>query len=160
VEQLRGHTADHLFKKNQRGSAVQTFSCGSVLAEMAIRSASAGTSATLGFTNQREGDFSETRRMQDRRGGDGREFLIANRHLATMRKRGFSASGEGNIFCAHRRRFSGFIPAPCGGRNGRCRSGGLGMGMIFHGVHDRRHVLFPDPHFFHDPRKNYLTRFP
>jgi hypothetical protein len=53
---------------------------------MAIRSASAGTSATLGFTNQRDGDFSETRRMQDRRGGDGREFLIANRHLATLKK--------------------------------------------------------------------------
>lgn len=71
VEQLRGHTAYHLFKNNRRGSANQTFSCGSVSAEMAIRSASTGTSATLGFTNQRDGDFSETRRMQDRRGGDG-----------------------------------------------------------------------------------------
>ncbi len=90
MEQLRGHTAYHLFKNNRRGSAVQTFSCGSVSAEMAIRSASAGTSTTLGFTNQRDGDFSETRRMQDRRGGDGREFLIAKRHLATMRRRGIS----------------------------------------------------------------------
>jgi hypothetical protein len=43
---------------------------------MAIRSASAGTSATLGFTNQRDGDFSETRRMQDRRGGDGRGMIF------------------------------------------------------------------------------------
>jgi hypothetical protein len=160
VEQLRGHTAYHLFKNNQRGASNQTFSCGGVSAEMAIRSASAGTSTTLGFTNQRDADFSETRRMQDRRGGDGREFLTSKRHLATMRRRGFSESGEGNIFCAHRRRFSGFIPAPCGGRNGRWGLGRLGMGMIFHGVHDRRHVLFPNPHFFHEPRKNYLTRFP
>ena len=60
VEQLRGHTADHLFKHNQRGASNQTFSCGSVSAEMAIRSASAGTSTTLGFTNQRDGDFSNT----------------------------------------------------------------------------------------------------
>ncbi len=160
MEQLRGHTANRLFKNNRLGSANQTFSCGSVSAEMAIRSASAGTSTTLVFANQRDGDFSKTRKIQDRRGGDGWELLIGKRHLATMRRRGFSASGEGNIFCTHRRRFSGFIPAPCGGRNGRCRSGGLGMGMIFHGVHDRRHVLFPDPHFFQDPRKNYLTRFP
>jgi len=49
-EQLRGHTADHLFKKNRRGSAIQTFSRGSVSAEMAIRSASAGTSTTHGFS--------------------------------------------------------------------------------------------------------------
>ncbi len=86
VEQLRGHTADHLFKHKRRGSADQTFSRGSVSAEMAIRSASAGTSTTLGFTNQRDGDFSETRRMKDRRGGDGWEFLIGKRHLATMGK--------------------------------------------------------------------------
>jgi len=60
VEQLRGHTADHLFKHNRRGSADQTFSRGSVSAEMAIRSASTGTSTTLGFTNQRDGGFSNT----------------------------------------------------------------------------------------------------
>jgi hypothetical protein len=160
VEQLRGHTADHLFKNNRRGSAHQTFSCGSVSAEMAIRSASAGTSTTLGITNQRDGDFSESRRMQERRGSDGRGFLIANRHLTTLKKRGFSASGEGNIFFTHRRRFSDFIPAPCGGGNRARGLGGRGMGMIFHRVHDRRHVLFLDPHFFHEPRKNYLTRFP
>jgi len=98
--------------------------------------------------------------MQDRRGGDGREFLTSKRHLATMRKRGFSASGEGNIFCAHRRRFSDFIPVLCGGGNRARGKSGLGMGMIFHRVHDRRHVLFHNPHFFHEPRKNYLTRFP
>ena len=160
MEQLRGHTADHLFKHNRRGSADQTFSRGSVSAEMAIRSASAGTSTTLGFTNQRDGDFSETRRMKDRRGGDGREFLIGKRHLATMRKRGFSASGEGNIFCTHRRRLCGFSPALCGGRNGMWGLGRHGQGMIFHGVRGRRHVLFLDPHFFHGPRKNYLTRLP
>jgi len=50
VEQLRGHTADHLFKHNRRGSPDQVFSRGSVSAEMAIRSASAGTSTTSGFT--------------------------------------------------------------------------------------------------------------
>jgi len=153
VEQLRGHTAYHLFKNNRRGSAVQTFSCGSVSAEMPIRSASAGTSATLGFTNQRDGDFSETRRMQERRGSDGREFLIAKRHLATMKKRGFSASGEGNIFFIHRRRICGFISAPCGGRNGRRGLGIHGRGMIFHGVRDWRHVLFLDPHSFLQTRK-------
>ena len=157
VEQLRGHTADHLFKHNQRGASNKTFYRCSVSAEMAIRSASAGTSTTLGFTNQRDGDFSETRRMKDRRGGDGREFLIGNRHLATMKKRCFSASGEGNIFFTHRRRICGFIPAPCGGRNGRCRSGGLGMGMICHSVCDRRHVLFLDPHFFLRICKKQLT---
>lgn len=153
MEQLRGHRADHLFKNNRRGSATQAFSRGSVSAEMAIRSASAGTSTTLGFTNQRDGDFSETRRMQNRRGGDGREFLIANRHLATMRKRGFSASGAGNIFCTHRRRICGFIPAPCGGWNGRRGLGIHGRGMIFHGVRDWRHVLFLDPHSFLQTRK-------
>ena len=153
MEQLRGHTADHLFKNNQRGSAVQTFSCASVSAEMAIRSAVAGTSATLGFTNQRDGDFSETRRMQDRRGGDGREFLTSKRHLATMRRRGFSASGSGNIFFTHRRRFSDFIPAPCSGGNRARGKGGLGMGMFFHGVRDWRHVLFLDPHSFLQTRK-------
>ena len=139
---------------------IRLFFRGSVSAEMAIRSASAGISTTLGFTNQRDGDFSETRRMKDRRGGDGREFLIGNRHLATMRKRCFSASGEGNIFCAHRRRFSGFSPAPCCSRNGRWGLGRHGQGMNFHGVRDRRHVLFLDPHFFHEPRKIYLTRLP
>jgi hypothetical protein len=49
VEQLRGHTADHLFKNNRRGSAIQTFSRGSVSAEMAIRSADACISTSLGF---------------------------------------------------------------------------------------------------------------
>ena len=160
MEQLRGHTADHLFNHNRRGSPDQTFFCGSVSAEMAIRSASAGTSTTLGFTNQRDGDFSETRRMKDRRGGDGWEFLIGKRHLATMKTRGFSASGEGNIFCKHRRRLCAFSHALCGGRNGRWGLGRHGQGMTFHGVRDRRHVLFLDPHFFHEPRKNYLTRFP
>jgi hypothetical protein len=153
VEQLRGHTACHLFKNNRRGSAAQTFSCGSVSAEMPIRSASAGTSTTLGITNQRDGDFSETRRMQDRRGGDGQEFLIANRHLATLKKRGFSASGEGNIFFTHRRRICGFIPASCSGGNRERGKGGLGMGMIFHGVRELRHVLFLDPHSFLQTRK-------
>ena len=128
--------------------------------QAATQSASAGTSTTLGFTNQRDGDFSETRRMQDRRGGDGRKFLIAKRHLATMRKRGFHASWEGKILCTHRRRLCGFSPAPCCSRNGRWGLGRHGQGMNFHGVRDRRHVLFLDPHFFHEPRKNYLTRFP
>ena len=50
VEQLRGHTADHLFKHNQRGASNQIFYRGSVSAEMAIRSASAGTSTTYGFS--------------------------------------------------------------------------------------------------------------
>lgn len=46
------------FKNNRRGSAVQTFSRGSVSAKMAIRSAAICTSVTFGFTNQRDGDFS------------------------------------------------------------------------------------------------------
>lgn len=157
MEQLRGHTADHLFKHNRRGSPDQTFSCGGVSAEMAIRSASAGTSTTLGFTNQRDGDFSETIRMKDRRGGDGWESLIGKRHLATMGKRCFSASGEGNIFCTHRRRFRGFSPPLCGGRNGRWGLGRYGQVMIFHGVRDRRHVLFLDPHSFLRTCKKQLT---
>ena len=55
MEQVRGHTADHLFKNNRPGSANQTFSCGSVSAEMAIRSAARGTSTNFGF---KEGDLS------------------------------------------------------------------------------------------------------
>jgi hypothetical protein len=48
------------FKNNRRGSAIQIFSRGSVSAVMAIRSASTGTSTTRRFTNQRDGDFSNT----------------------------------------------------------------------------------------------------
>jgi len=71
VEQLRGHTADHLFKNNRRGSANQTFSCGSVSAEMSIRWASAGTPTTHRFTNQRDGDFSNTGNAGDWRCSGG-----------------------------------------------------------------------------------------
>ena len=49
VEQLRGHTADYLFKNYRRGSAIQTFSRGSVSAEMAIRSAGTGNRSGQGM---------------------------------------------------------------------------------------------------------------
>ena len=59
------------FKNNRRGSADQAFYRGSVSAEMAIRWASAGTSTTHRFTNQRDGDFSNTGNAGDWRCSGG-----------------------------------------------------------------------------------------